>query len=193
MAGGDNSYRKRDMGVIHACAQLRALPIILALLLATAACTTTEPAQNTLDPQRQELAFMAAKSLRAQGKRVWCVPFARNLSGIDIRGNARTWWAQAGDRFRQGHEPEVGAVMAFAPSGSMSLGHVAVVSSIVDDRQIRIDHANWRPNEISLNMAVVDVSEDNDWSAVRVESFKGSLGRVYPIDGFIYPNYSTEQ
>ena len=42
-------------------------------------------------------------------------------------------------------------------------------------------------------MAVVDVSEDNDWSAVRVESFKGSLGRVYPIDGFIYPNYSTEQ
>ena len=48
-------------------------------------------------------------------------------------------------------------------------------------------------DEISLNLAGVDVSEDNDWSAVRVESFKGSLGRVYPIDGFIYPNYSTEQ
>lgn len=135
---------------------------------------------------------MAAKSLREQGKRVWCVPYARNLSGIEIRGNARTWWAQAGEKFRKGHEPEVGAVMAFSPSGSMSLGHVAVVSGIVDDRQILIDHANWRPNEISLNMAVVDVSEKNDWSAVRVESQKGSLGRVYPIDGFIYPNYLTQ-
>merc|ERR1711916_108030 len=113
--GQGNRKTGRDMGVIHACAQRRALPILLALLLATAACTTTERMDGALDPERQELAFMAAKSLREQGKRVWCVPYARNLSGIEIRGNARTWWAQAGEKSRKGHEPEVGAVMAFSP------------------------------------------------------------------------------
>ena len=25
-----------------------------------------------------------------------CVPFARAESGVDIRGNAKTWWTQAG-------------------------------------------------------------------------------------------------
>ena len=193
MVGWGKQKTGRDMSVIHACAQLRALPILLALFLATTACTTTNnttPAR--LDPERQQMAFMEAKTLRAQGKRVWCVPYARNLSGIDIRGNAKTWWSKAADKFRKGHEPQVGAVMAFAPSGGMSLGHVAVVSGIVDARNILIDHANWKPNEISLNMAVVDVSEKNDWSAVRVESYEGSLGRVYPINGFIYPNYNQQ-
>lgn len=38
---------------------------------------------------------------------------------------------------------------------------------------------------MSLDMVVVDVSEKNDWSAVRVMSNPGALGRVYPITGFI--------
>ena len=36
-------------------------------------------------------------------------------------------------------------------------------------------------------MVAVDVSPKNDWSAVRLESNRGSLGSVYPIKGFIYP------
>src|SRR5688572_24210456 len=42
-----------------------------------------------------------------------CVPYARAQSGIDIRGNALTWWDQAAGRYRRGAEPQVGAVLAF--------------------------------------------------------------------------------
>ncbi|HBB82303.1 MAG TPA: CHAP domain-containing protein, partial [Sulfitobacter sp.] len=45
----------------------------------------------------------------------------------------------------------------------------------------------WKRNEVSLKMAVIDVSENNDWSAVRLESQPGAFGSTYPINGFIYP------
>lgn len=181
------------MSVTSAFARVRAMPILLILLLATAACTTANQDPGGLDPERQQMAFMEAKSLRDQGKRVWCVPYARNLSGIQIRGNAGTWWNQATDKFARGHEPKIGAVMAFSSTGKLPMGHVAVVSGIVNERQVLLDHANWERNKISLNMAAVDVSEKNDWSSVRVESVKGSLGRIYPIDGFIYPDYNKKK
>ena len=55
-----------------------------------------------------------------------CVPFARSESGVEIRGNAKTWWAQAAGEYKRGHEPRKGAVMAFAATRGMPLGHVAV-------------------------------------------------------------------
>jgi surface antigen len=82
--------------------------------------------------------------------------------------------------------------MAFSANRKLPLGHVAVVSEVVSDREIRIDHANWRPSQISLGMAVIDVSDKNDWSAVRVESQPNSFGRVYPIDGFIQADDDAE-
>lgn len=72
-----------------------------------------------------------------------CVPFARHLSGIDIVGNARTWWHQAEGRYERGSRPEVGSVLTFKPTGAMRLGHVSVVSQIVSAREILVDHANW--------------------------------------------------
>ena len=40
---------------------------------------------------------------------------------------------------------------------------------------------------VTRDMAVVDVSENNDWSAVRVElGHTGSYGSIYPTHGFIY-------
>ena len=68
------------------------------------------------------------------------------------------------------------------------MGHVAVVSEVVSPREIKVDHANWKRNKISLAMTVKDVSPRNDWSDVRLESQAGSFGSVYPINGFIYPN-----
>ena len=38
-----------------------------------------------------------------------------------------------------------------------------------------------------VGMAVIDVSEQGDWSAVKVAYDPGKYGRVYPISGFIYP------
>ena len=72
-------------------------------------------------------------------------------------------------------------------TGSMPMGHIAVVSDVVSPREIRVDHANWKRNQVSLKMAVIDVSKANDWSAVQVESQPGAFGSTYPINGFIYP------
>ena len=118
--------------------------------------------------------------------RLWCVPFARSVSGINIRGNAKTWWAAAKGQYARGHEPRIGAVMAFAASRAMPLGHVAVVSQVISDREILIDHANWDRNRITTDHRVVDVSPKGDWSQVRVANKAGSLGRVNPVNGFIY-------
>ncbi|MDW4496769.1 CHAP domain-containing protein [Sulfitobacter sp. D35] len=140
-----------------------------------------------LDPERMSMALAEVQSKHARGQRVWCVPFARDASGIEIRGNAETWWGKARDLYHRGDDPVVGSVMAFASTRGMPMGHVAVVSDIVSDRHIRIDHANWHRNRVSLKMSVMDVSKGNDWSRVRVETHPGSFGKVYPINGFIYP------
>lgn len=126
-----------------------------------------------------------ATSNRPKG-RLWCVPFARAVSGVEIRGNAKTWWAQAKGLYDRGHEPKVGAVMAFASSRAMPKGHVAVVSKVVSPREILVDHANWDRNRITTDQLVVDVSANNDWSVVRVANDQGSLGRTNPVNGFIY-------
>src|SRR3546814_9452803 len=65
-----------------------------------------------------------------------CVTYARKISGIDIHGNANTWWGKAKGHYERGHEPREGAVLAFASHGKMRLGHVAMVSKIVSDREV---------------------------------------------------------
>ena len=117
-----------------------------------------------------------------------CVPFARANSGIEIIGNANTWWNNAEGVYQRGSKPEVGSVLNFRANGIMRLGHVAVVSSVIDSRNIEIDHANWSdPGSISRNINVVDVSPLNDWTAVRVALGRSTeFGSVYPTYGFIY-------
>ncbi|HWV13130.1 MAG TPA: CHAP domain-containing protein [Sphingobium sp.] len=119
-----------------------------------------------------------------------CVPYARIVSGVNIRGDALTWWDQAQDRYARGHVPRRGAVMAFRPYGPMVLGHVAVVSKVLDDRNVLIRHANWSvPGAIEEDVLALDVSEAGDWSQVRVwHSPTGQMGaRTNPTFGFIYP------
>lgn len=123
-----------------------------------------------------------------------CVPYARQLTGIQIYGDAHTWWSQAEGRYARGFKPRVGAVMAFRPNGNSRLGHVAAVSKVIDSRTVLIRHANWSPingrrGQIEDNVRAVDVSPDNDWSAVRVwYGPSQSLGTTHwPLAGFIYP------
>lgn len=128
-----------------------------------------------------------------------CVPFARAVSGVQIFGDARTWWDQAEGRYARGNRPKVGAVMAFIPRGRMVLGHVATVSEIVDDRTLLITHANWSPiggrrGQVERDVAVIDVSADNDWSVVRVWYGPNAAlgGTAWPVHGFIYPARAPE-
>lgn len=122
-----------------------------------------------------------------------CVPYARQVSGIQIYGDAHTWWGQAEGRYQRGSTPRVGAVMAFEPHGNMLLGHVAAVSRIVDSRTVLLRHANWSPingrrGQIEDDVRAVDVSENNDWSAVRVwyAPIQALGTTAWPVEGFIY-------
>ncbi len=130
----------------------------------------------------------ATGSVKALGY-LECVPYARQLSGIRIFGDAHTWWGQAKGRYARGSEPRIGAVMAIEPHGNSTLGHVATVSRIVDARTILVSHANWSiPGKIERNVTVLDVSPKNDWSEVRVwYAPSRNLGASHwPVAGFIY-------
>jgi surface antigen len=121
-----------------------------------------------------------------------CVPYARQESGIEISGNAAQWWHHAEGVYARGNQPEVGSVLNFRANGHMRLGHVAVVASIIDSRNILVDHANWggpglHHGMISRGVRVEDVSANNDWSSVRVQLVTGEeYGSVYATYGFIY-------
>ena len=122
--------------------------------------------------------------------RFWqCVPYARMMSGIDIHGNALTWWNQAAGKYARGSAPKKGAVMSFAPTSRMRLGHVATVSQVISDREVLLTHANWsRRGGIETDVRAVDVSDAGDWSRVKVWfAGNGDLGTsTYPVNGFIY-------
>ncbi len=126
-------------------------------------------------------------------RRLQCVPYARENSDIEIRGDAWTWWGQADGRYQRGHQPEVGSVLALRRRGR-SRGHLAVVTEIIDDRTIVLRHANWlNRGRIHLDTPVRDVSRSNDWSAVRVWYTPGGVygASTYPAYGFIYARTET--
>jgi surface antigen len=149
------------------------------------------------------LAGLSAGAASAQewpAQRWQCAPFARLASGIQIFGDARTWWNQADGRYERGNAPEVGAVLAFKATGRMRYGHVAMVSEIIDGRTIKVTHANWSPingarGQVEENVEVVDVSENNDWSEVRVwYAPLADLGTSsHPTYGFIYADDAALQ
>ncbi len=131
-----------------------------------------------------------ARSWRGGG--LQCVTFARSDTGIQLSGNANTWWYHAAGVYARGTQPEPGSVLNFRAVGRMRMGHVAVVTDVVNSRTVEIDQANWGgpgtvPGGVSRGVPVVDVSPANDWSAVRVGlGHSGDFGSVYPTYGFIY-------
>ena len=130
----------------------------------------------------------------ASAESYWqCVPFARLMSGIQIFGDAHTWWQQATGHYQTGFTPKAGAVLCFKPTGRMRLGHVAVVSQVLTDRIIQITHANWSiiegaRGQVEQNVTVIDVSQAGDWSEVKVwyDPTRGLGSTTYPTYGFIY-------
>lgn len=122
-----------------------------------------------------------------------CVPFARQASGIQIWGDAWTWWGQAQGKYQRGDVPEVGAVVAFAKSSALRLGHVSVVSRIIEPRVIMVTHANWsrfdgKRGQVEQDVTLFDVSPAGDWSQVKVwyRDTRGLGSTTYPVNGFIY-------
>lgn len=126
--------------------------------------------------------------------RLQCVTYARQISDVQLSGNARDWWGNAEASYERGQVPRPGAVLAFRGTSAMPYGHVAVVRKVVDARHILIDHANWSgPGAIDRGVVAVDISPAGDWSEVRVwYAPTKSVGlRASPAHGFIYPHTLT--
>lgn len=135
----------------------------------------------------------ASKNLKtARNPGINCVQYVRSVSDVELSGDGWMWWERAGDRYERGNTPQPGAIMVFKRTKSMVHGHVAIVSELVDERTIRINHANWAPRgglrgRVDTDVTVQDISDNNDWTAVRVWYDKAyTFGRPYPISGFVY-------
>ncbi len=117
-----------------------------------------------------------------------CVPYARAVSGIALDGDAWQWWREADGLYPRGQAPRRGAVLVFAARPGMPQGHLAVVTRVQDSRDILVTQANWLPDRIEKNQPVIDVSADNDWTAVRVwyEPAHALGARTYRTYGFVY-------
>lgn len=118
-----------------------------------------------------------------------CAPFARALTGVNLRGDAADWWSEAAGRYRRSDTPREGALLVFRRSSRLPHGHVGVVSRVVSDREVLLTQANWVHHRISEDLPAIDVSPANDWSRVRVFwPPVGAMGtHAYPAYGFILP------
>jgi surface antigen len=163
----------------------------LAALLLLAGCSAPKPAPEAVSAPVPPTPQIPLASLQAYGVSpgigTQCVPYARARSGIGIFGDAYTWWDTAAGRYARGTQPVPGSVVVLRKTDRLRYGHVGVVTAVVSQREIRIDHANWQPNAIITNMAVLDVSPGNDWSQLRFWNKDARVwGGIYPASGFIY-------
>ena len=99
-----------------------------------------------------------------------CVPFARS----DIPASRRRERPGNGGTTLPASTPAAGALrqaamLTFRSNGRMRLGHVAVVSRVINPREIESKlHANWwvpAHTAALRNIPVVDVSGASDWTA----------------------------
>jgi len=152
--------------------------LAMLLVLALAACGTSR---------------MASGPGAGLAEPVSCVPYARARSGIQIQGDAWQWWDAAAGRYARGHRPQPGSVLVIDRTRRMREGHVAVVTRVVNSREVLVDHANWASGtakgRIATDQRVVDVSAAGDWSLVRVWYPRvGDFGvTTYPARGFVHP------
>ena len=161
--------------------------IVLAFAAAALAGCASDRAvyESSLPPESAPSAQLTTPSSPIQ-----CVPYARDHSNVKIFGDAWTWWDQAAGKFPREASPELGSVMVLAGYSGPRSGHVAVVRSVTNSREIHVDHANWLDDgAIYVDDPVADVSSANDWSEVRVWNIKTGAwgGRIYPVQGFIGP------
>jgi len=121
-----------------------------------------------------------------------CVPYARARTGINLQGDAWTWWEAAAGRYERSRVPRIGSVLVLMRTSRLRQGHVAVVTRIVSAREIRVDHANWASGaakgRVARDQPVLDVSPRGDWSLVRVwyPRVNGYGATNYPAYGFIH-------
>ena len=140
------------------------------------------------------VAFLTLAASESQAATLQCVQYARSITNVPLKGDAWTWWSKApAVRLPRGQAPEIGSILVLRKTTRLPRGHVAVVAEVINSREIVVDHANLtsyrgQRGQVDLAVRVLDVSQANDWSQVRVwYAPADSFGqRIYPAYGFIY-------
>lgn len=155
------------------------------------ACGSTHPPHQSVRQEISSPSFkrpLATPFIVSTGPPTQCVPYARQISNIRIRGDAWTWWRSANGTYARSKTPQIGSVLVLSKTGRLRYGHLAVVTHIVNEREILVEHANWlNRGRIHKNQLVRDVSRRGDWSEVRLWYTPGTtMGiAVYPVSGFV--------
>lgn len=157
------------------------MPYLLSLLLALflSACSS-------------HITYDSPMARGESGAAQQCVPYARELSGIPIYGDAHQWWHKA-NPFQKRKYPQKGAVLVLAKSSRLSRGHLAVVKQVLGPRQINVSHTNWGSDRATRRVVfdshrVKDVSKQNDWSKVIFWNPQiDRWGLPYKVSGFVVP------
>lgn len=117
-----------------------------------------------------------------------CVAYVRQQDGwtnfpqTGGNGEAYRWWIAAGSNgYVTVGVPEVGSVLVWKQSGSLSAGHIAVVSQKVSETTIKVRHANWPEGTLGHEDVVTKTNSGDQWTSVAVGG--GGSNAVY---GFIY-------
>ena len=171
-------FRAARSGAVPATMPATMRAIALATILALAGCAGGPRASGPM-----------AGSYLGGPVRLACVPFARALSGVRLRGDAADWWDAAAGRYRRARTPEDGSVLVFRATPQLPQGHLAVVTDVLGPRTVLVADANWVPRRVTRDQPVIDVSAANDWSLVRVywPPVRQLGTTVYPVAGFIRP------
>jgi len=151
--------------------------------------------QDSIAAKRQ---YVPKEDFYPISNQLQCVPHARDISGIQIRGDAHTWWDQAVDAgYKRSQKPKKGAVFVLAKTSRLRSGHLSVVKRIIDNRTIEVEHVNWGGSMedrciVYRYMPVQDISKNNDWTLVRFWNYPSkTYGSLYKGSGFIYPKKTS--
>ena len=159
------------------------------LLAACAAC----PGAALADASGDSADSAQRRAARELPPYLQCVPYARERSGVQIYGDARTWWDQADGPLQARQPPTRRRGDGVSPARQHAPRPCRRGRRVIDSRTVLLDHANWSPidgrrGQIERGVKAVDVSPANDWSEVRVwYAPLQDLGTTaWPVAGFIY-------
>jgi hypothetical protein len=169
--------------------------ISVALALCLTACANDRPAAPVARAPAIQPASFSPGPLPGPTQ---CALFAREFTGIHIRGDAWTWWDLAAGLYPRKNVPHADTVLVLRSTQQLKLGHVGIVKRVVGPREILLTHANWGNDDptrriVHDSTAVVDVSPANDWTQLRFWNAPAhAFGKVYAAYGFIYPKAFTK-
>lgn len=123
--------------------------------------TTIRQVQKTTTPKKRVIQVAqntkTTKRVAVTGSSsIQCVQYVRNVTGVNIKGNANTWYAQAKNKgYSTGSTPKVGAILV--ENHLSKHGHVSKVVA-VEGNKITVTEANYIKGKITTRTLVASTN-----------------------------------